>query len=323
MSLISPTEFTEMSAANVLKQTKSMSPEKFTEFVVNARLKQRDGIARTPLEEVLCDAQIETRVTALRKLSGRVMSNVIYASQARELAQVQSANVFKDTWKKLKVTIHDTKILTPSIPRCGEGNNQVTLETFLVCKELNQSVSLFLPGKSRTGKTELAKLLCLNLACRYQADDGDAKFIMVNTLDSLRSVQGCMLPSVPVLLDDIGSGDSNDQQLIYSNISMWKAILQVANASQNRARNDDISWSQKQPKIVTTNCENLNDWVASMFSTSRENHKEAIRMRVAEVEAINESLFANSYAPTVSQRFVEPRFNSQQVDDILARLLDK
>lgn len=46
-------------------------------------------------------------------------------------------------------------------------------------------------------------------------------------------------------------------------------------------------------------------------------------MRVAEVEAINESLFANSYAPTVSQRFVEPRFNSQQVDDILARLLDK
>ena len=59
MSLISPTEFTELSAANVLKQTKYMSPEKFTEFVVNARLKQRDGIARTPSKKFSAMLKLE------------------------------------------------------------------------------------------------------------------------------------------------------------------------------------------------------------------------------------------------------------------------
>ena len=61
---------------------------------------------------------------------------------------------------------------------------------------------------------------------------------MANTLDSLRSNQALVLPGVPLLLDDVG-GDDNDQQLIYSSVSMWKTILQVKDATQNRARNDN------------------------------------------------------------------------------------
>ena len=199
--------------------------------MADALLKQKNGIAHTSLEEVLCDQRIESRVKDLRKISGRLITNVIYASQAQE--HVKPPDAFKDSWRNLKVTIHDTKLLNVTIPRCSGEGNKVTLETFLAYKELNQSVSLFLPGKSRTGKTEIAKLLCLDLAMRYQqGDEEDTKFIMVNTLDSLRNCQACMLPSVPVLLDDIGSGEDNDTQLIYSSISLWKAVLQVPNASQ-------------------------------------------------------------------------------------------
>ena len=73
-----------------------------------------------------------------------------------------------------------------------------------------------------------------------------------------------MLPGVPVLLDDIG-GDDNDHQLIYSSISMWKAILQVKDATQDRARNNDLMWAARQPKVMTTNCDNLDDWIGIVF----------------------------------------------------------
>lgn len=91
----------------------------------------------------------------------------------------------------------------------------------------------------------------------------------------------------------------------------------------NRARNDDVCWAPKQPKIVTTNCNDLEEWISSMFSNSMENHKEAIRMRVAEVESIQHSLYANSSAPSGSQNFVEPRYNTEQVNAKLVRLLTK
>ena len=130
-----------------------------------------------------------------------------------------------------------------------------------------------------------------------------------------------MLPGVPVLLDDIG-GDSNETQLIYSSVGLWKAVLQVPNASQNRARNDDICWAPKQPQFVTTNCEDLNDWISTMFSGSQEHHTEAIRMRVAEVETINSPLYVNSCMPSGSQNFMEPRYDSKQVSEMLSRLLE-
>ena len=168
----------------------------------------------------------------------------------------------------------------------SELDNKVSLQTFLTHKQLNQSISLFIPGNSRLGKTELAKFLCMDLACRYQQGQEEASFIMVNTLDSLRSSQACMLPGVPVLLDDIGNGDANEAQLIYSSVGMWKAILQVPNASQSRSRNDDLMWAPRQTKHVTTNCPNLDNWIDTMFHGSAAHHTGAIRMRIAEVESI-------------------------------------
>ena len=98
------------------------------------------------------------------------------------------------------MTIHDKSLLTPAMPR--QDGNKVSLETFLKLKELHQNVTLFLPGESRTGKTELAKYICLLIAVKYQI--GDPRFLMTNTLEILRTNQALMLPGVPVLLDDIG-----------------------------------------------------------------------------------------------------------------------
>ena len=181
------------------------------------------------------------------------------------------------------------------MPREG---NHVTLETFLKFPELHQNVTLFMPGESRTGKTELAKFICLQLAVKYQNED--PRFLMTNTLDSLRINQALMLPGVPVLLDDIG-GDDNDHQLIYSSISMWKAILQVKDATQNRARNDDLMWASRQPKVMTSNCMSLEDWIGIMFLRAKPSDKATSVLRTAEVQTMNGSATSgsSSFLPSI------------------------
>ena len=181
-------------------------------------------------------------------------------------------------------------------------------------------MTLFLPGKSRKGKTELAKYSCMRLAIQYQGLEG-ARFVMTNTLDSLRSNQAFMLPCVPVLLDDIG-GEENDQQLIYSGISMWKAILQVKDATQNRARSDDIMWATRQPKVITTNCDNLDDWIGVMLRSAKPAHKEAVRLRTAEVRPIENSLYVSGTAPSGSSSFLPSQMSSEAAREALASLFE-
>ena len=174
-----------------------------------------------------------------------------------------------------------------------------------------------MPGVTRKGKSELAKFICLQTAFKYQGTN--ARCLMTNTLDSLRNNQSIMLPGVPVLLDDIG-GDSDEDQLIYSSVSMWKAILQVKDATQNRARNDDLMWASRQPKVLTTSCENLEDWTKTMFPRCKPNHSEAIKLRVAEVETIKESLYANASAPRGSQTFLPSEMTTQEANEAIRNL---
>ena len=306
----------EYTAKSVYEEVKDMTSEEYTNYVLDARLKQERGEDCTKLEELLCIDRIESRVKELRKLSGRIISNVIYASRVKELGQVQPETAFKPMWKRIPVTVHDESLLTPTMPRIGTSN-KVTLETFIEFKELHQNVTLLIPGVTRKGKSELAKYICLLLALKYQGTN--ARFLMTNTLDSLRNNQSIMLPGVPVLLDDIG-GDSDEDQLIYSSVSMWKAILQVKDATQNRARNDDLMWAARQPKVLTTNCENLEDWTTTMFPRCKSNHSEALRLRVAEVETIKESLYANASAPNGAQTFLPSEMSTQEANEAILNL---
>ena len=311
MVVVNRPEDMEANSAWVLEELKELSHEEYTEFVTNARIKNSE--TRSKLEEILCNGQVETRIKELRKLSGRTQSNVIYGQTARELGQVQSPDVFKSSWQHLKVTIHDTTLLSPLIPRCGEAGNQVTLRTFLDFPELHHSVSLFLPGAARKGKTELAKYICYELALAYQGVD--CKFILANTLDCLRHCQSCMAPGVPVLLDDIGSGKSDDPQLIHSSTSIWKAILQASSASQNRGRQDDIMWAAKQSKVLTTNCSNLAEWMTKMFGNDPEDkeHQTAVIQRLAEVEPITNSLYVAASVPAESKAIMPRKMSAEEI----------
>ena len=303
------------SAKTLLDAVKDMTCEDYTKLVLDARLKNESGEELTALERIMCNREIESRVKELRKLVGKIVTNVIYFSQAK--GKVQAEKVFKDSWRKMLVTIHDRSLLTPEMPR--NDQNKVTLDTFLKFPQLHQNVTLLMPGESRKGKTELAKYMCLLMCRKYQGEN--ARFIMANTLDSLRNVQASMLPGVPVLLDDIG-GENSDLQLIYSSVSMWKAILQIKDATQNRARNDDLCWAARQPKIVTTNCKDLDDWIGTMFYRAKDEHKKAIQLRVAEVESITDSLYKYEGAPSQSSSFLPNVMSTQQAEDDIASMLD-
>jgi hypothetical protein len=53
-------------------------------------------------------------------------------------------------------------------------------------------------------------------------------------------------------------------------------------------------WAPREPKIMTTNCGSLEDWIQTMFPRTKKEHLHAIYMRVAETDYIEESLFANA-----------------------------
>ena len=144
---------------------------------------------------------------------------------------------------------------------------------------------------------------------------------MTTTLDALRASQPLMHPGVPVLLDDIG-GDEDDAQLIYSSVSMWKAVLQVKDPTQIRGRNDDIMWAARQPKVISSNCKDLVDWINTMFPRAKPNHKEAIPPRVAECEPILGSLYSGCIAQSASQNFLPSQRSCQEVADALKDLFD-
>ena len=148
-------EALDVTAASVLGQVKGMSAETFATFVLGARLKKTNNEPLSSLEQTLCDIQVETRVKELRKLSGRVTITVVYISQVKETGQVQPEIAFKATWRQLAVTIHNQSLLTIDMPRLSSG--KVTLETLMNFPQLHQTVTLLIPGKSRTGSVSLTR----------------------------------------------------------------------------------------------------------------------------------------------------------------------
>ena len=133
----------EYTAKSLFEAVKHMPSEAYTNFVLEAQIRVENGSETTELERLLCNAQIESRVRELRKLSGKVATNVVYLSTVKETGQVQPEEVFKKTWRKLLVTVHDKSLLTPLMPR--EADGRVTLDTFLSFRELHQNVTLLIP----------------------------------------------------------------------------------------------------------------------------------------------------------------------------------
>ena len=97
MHLGKAAEVEKYTAKTLLDAVKDMTSEAFTNFFLDARLKNENGDELTVLEHLMCNGRIEARVKELRKLSSKVLTNVIYASKVEETGQVQPEKIFKNT----------------------------------------------------------------------------------------------------------------------------------------------------------------------------------------------------------------------------------
>ena len=102
---------------------------------------------------------------------------------------------------------------------------------------------------------------------------------------------------------------------------MWKAILQVKDATQNRARNDDSMRAARQPKVMTANCDNLDGWTGVMFRSAKPAREEATRLRTAEVQPITDSLYVSGTAPSGSS-FLPSQMSTEAAREALASLFE-
>ena len=78
----------------------------------------------------------------------------------------------------------------------------------------------------------------------------------------------------------------------------------------------------RPPKVMTTNCDNLDDWIGVMFRSAKPAHKEAIRLRMAEVQPIENSLYVSGTAPSGSSSFLPSQMSTEAAREALASLLE-
>ena len=71
---------------------------------------------------------------------------------------------------------------------------------------------------------------------------------------------------------------------------------------------------------MTTNCENLEDWIVTMFPRAKQNHKEAITLRTAEVQTIKESLYVHERVSNASQSFLQQEMTTAAASEAIASL---
>ena len=134
--------------------------------------------------------------------------------------------------------------------------------------------------------------MAMMLAMRYQPG-GHAHFLFVTTIEP-KECKEFLAPGVPVVFDDVDPSDSS--QLVHTSIGMWKAILQGSNPFSPRARNEDIQWAKRMPKIITSNATTVDAWLGKLGIAHDRSHVEAIEMRLADCE-VPGTLWARPLAP--------------------------
>ena len=111
-----------------------------------------------------------------------------------------------------------------------------------------------------------------------------------------------------VIYDDmLASGDGRGQ-LIYSDMSIWKALLRVGAPATARARNTDTQYAPFQPKIVTCQDAHVDEFINQLDWKARTKDKEAFESRTAWLH-IKDCLFAqgNTSSGSLPSAGVEPQ----------------
>jgi hypothetical protein len=262
---------------HLLNITKELKDTDMMRLFANIALTAEDD--RTELHWSLL--KVERRIMAHRSLA-KTPDAVIFQNKIHGI--IQSVDAFVPGWQSLPVSLADASIIGASATTLGEWMGNPTL---------HQNVSLLMRGATRCGKSELSKLIAMIVAMQY-SNTGNAHILFLTTIEAAKDCKDYMAPGVPIILDDIDPSDTS--QLVHTSLGMWKAILQGTNPFTTRARNQDINWCRRQPKIITTNAPDVDSWLGKMGITSDRSHVAAIEMRLADCE-IPGSLWANPMQP--------------------------
>jgi hypothetical protein len=219
--------------------------------------------------------KVERRLMAHRNLA-KVPDAVIFHNKMQGL--LQPLDAFVD-WASLPVSLKDASLT---------GSSTTTLGEWVDNPVLHQNVALLMRGATRCGKSELSKVIAMLVALQY--DTNFAHILFLTTIEGAKECTDFMAPGVPIIFDDIDPSDT--AQLVHSSLGMWKALLQGSNPFTTRARNQDINWCRRQPKLITTNAPDVDSWLGKMGITSDRSHVAAIEMRLADCE-IPGSMWAN------------------------------
>jgi len=276
---------------HLLESTRCFNDQELMHLFANIALTNKDD--RSDLHWSLI--KVEKRLTAVRGLA-KVPEAIVFQSSMR--GKVQPSNAFVSDWASLPVCLSDRSLI---------GSNNTTLGEWLDNPKLHQNVALLMRGCTRSGKTELSKLLAMLLAIKYQSH-GNAHFMFLTTIESAKECKEFMAPGVPIIFDDIDPSDT--AQLVHTSVGMWKALLQGANPFTTRARNQDINWCSRQPKIITSNATTVDAWLGKMGITQDRSHVEAIEMRLADCQ-VPGSLFSNNLLGNDNSLLV-PRMSSSE-----------
>lgn len=255
----------------LLNMTSAFSDKDLSRLFANIVLTAKDD--RNELHLALL--KVESRIMAYRARA-QLPGHIVFQNNMQGVVQPLSA--FIAEWASLPVRLADASII---------GTSSTTLGHWMQEPKLHQNLTLLMRGKTRSGKSEFSKVLAMMLAMRYHPD-GHALFLFLTTIEAAKECKEYMQPGVPVIFDDIDPSDK--EQLVHTSLAMWKALLQGANPFTTRARNEDINWSRRQPKLITSNAKDVDAWLGKMGISSDRSHVEAIEMRLADLE-IPGSLF--------------------------------
>ena len=249
--------------------------------------------------------KVERRLMALRT-SSVIPAAVIFQNKMH--GSIQSIDAFVADWESLPVRLADASIIGSSTTTLGEWINNPSL---------HQNVSLLMRGATRTGKSELSKLVAMLVAAQYNKD-GYAHILFLTTIEAAKECKDFMAEGVPIIFDDIDPSDT--AQLVHSSLGMWKALLQGSNPFTTRARNQDINWCKRQPKIITTNAPDVDAWLGKMGITSDRSHVAAIEMRLADCE-IPGSMWANPVQQNPEVSLLERQQSAADAKSSICRML--
>jgi hypothetical protein len=161
--------------------------------------------------------------------------------------------------------------------------------------------SLVLLGAPGLGKSPLARSVCLMWAIALARSDGrldhSARFVECNTVDILRTMAPDMNEYTPMLFDEVSFSDSTQFQ--HMSVNMAKLLLNVEVQCSLHGRNNDIALAAGQPRVFTSNCEDLLEFVGQGL------HETSFHFKAMRKRCFVGKLTSGTVSPAVARRVAD------------------